>query len=204
MSWLDMLYEGGWVMVPLFICSVLGLAIIVERFWFLRRGRIMPRKVIDLLNRFSAEKDIDMLYTSCKYLSAPLTVLVREALNLRNEPKETILEHIQFVGRAQMSVMERGLTLLQVIAVVSPLLGLLGTVLGMVDIFNAVTRGGLGNPQMLAQGISKALITTVVGLIIAIPSLVAYHLYTRRVEELGMELQDLLLSFITKLKNLKK
>ncbi len=203
MSWLDMLYEGGWVMLALFICSVLGLAIIVERFWFLRRGRIMPRKVVDLLNRFSAEKDIDMLYTSCKYLSAPLTVLVREALNLRNEPKEAILEHIQFVGRTQMSVMERGLTLLQVIAVVSPLLGLLGTVLGMVDIFNAVTRGGLGNPQMLAQGISKALITTVVGLIIAIPSLVAYHLYTRRVEELGMELQDLLLSFITKLKNLK-
>jgi len=103
-----------------------------------------------------------------------------------------------------MSIMERGLTILQIIAVVSPLLGLLGTVLGMVDIFNAVTRGGLGNPQMLAQGISKALITTVVGLIIAIPSLVAYHLYIRRVEALGMELQDILLNFITRLKNLKK
>ncbi len=133
-----------------------------------------------------------------------MTALIKEAVEVRNESKEAILEHIQFVGRTQMSIMERGLTILQIIAVVSPLLGLLGTVLGMVDIFNAVTRGGLGNPQMLAQGISKALITTVVGLIIAIPSLVAYHLYIRRVEALGMELQDILLNFITRLKNLKK
>ncbi|MCX8065795.1 MAG: MotA/TolQ/ExbB proton channel family protein [Candidatus Hydrogenedentes bacterium] len=203
MSWLGMLYEGGWVMVPLALCSVLGLAIILERFFSLKRSKIFPPDVLNLLSKVTNEKDLESLYTTCKYKTAPLPVLIRESLNVRNEPKEIILEHVQFVGRTQMTNMERGLALLQIIAVVSPLLGLLGTVLGMVDIFNAVTKGGLGNPQMLAQGISKALITTVVGLIIAIPSLVAYHLYVRRVEELGMELQDILLNFIARLKSIR-
>lgn len=204
MSWLGMLYEGGWVMVPLALCSILGLAVIIERFFALRKNKILPSDILNLLNRVTTERDLESLYASCRYTYSPLAVLVRELLDVRTEPREIILEHIQFVGRTQMTVMERGLTLLQVIAVVSPLLGLLGTVLGMVDIFNVVTRGGLGNPQMLAQGISKALVTTVVGLVIAIPCLVAYHLYIRRVEELGMELQDVLLNFVAKLKSLKK
>ncbi|MDP7639362.1 MAG: MotA/TolQ/ExbB proton channel family protein, partial [Candidatus Hydrogenedentes bacterium] len=96
--------------------------------------------------------------------------------------------------------LERGLTLLEIVAGISPLIGLLGTVLGMVTVFDAITAEGIGNPQVLSNGISKALVTTVAGLCIAIPSLAFHSYFSRRVESLAMEMQDVAMGFITKVR----
>lgn len=202
MNWMHMIYQGGWVMVPLGFCSVLALAIILERLISLRKDKIMPGEIVERISNVKTEKELEILMTLCRTKRSPLNVLIEEIIRHKHEPKDTLLEHIQVVGRTQVSLLERGLTLLQIIAVISPLLGLLGTVLGMVDIFNVITVGGIGNPQMLAQGISKALITTVAGLVIAIPSLVAYHLFLRRVEELAVALNELSVSFLSKVKSI--
>ncbi len=203
-SWLNMLYEGGWVMVPLGICSILALAIICERFFVLRKTKNIPTHLVQSLSYVNTEKDLETIRSTSQRTNSPLGILITEIINLKNEPKDILTEHIYTLGRAQITNLERGLTLLEIIAMISPLLGLLGTVLGMVDIFNVITAGGLGNTQMLASGIAKALITTVVGLIIGIPSLVAYHLYIRKVEEIGIELQGIVVPFLTKVKNIVK
>jgi biopolymer transport protein ExbB len=204
MNWLNMLYEGGWVMVPLGICSVLALAIVCERLFALRKTKNIPMTLVQSLSYVNTEKDFETIRSSSQRTNSPLGILITEIINLRNEPKDVLTEHIYTLGRTQITHLERGLTLLQIIAMISPLLGLLGTVLGMVDLFNVINAGGLGNAQMLAQGISKALITTVVGLIIGIPSLVAYHLYLRKVEEIGIELQGIVIPFLTRVKNIVK
>ncbi len=201
MNWINMLYQGGWVMYPLGLCSIVAVAIILERFFALRVKRNIPENLAQLLSYPNMLKDMETVRSVAQRTNSPLGILVLEIINLRNEPKDVLVEHINTLGRTQLAYLERGLTVLQIIAVISPLLGLLGTVLGMVDIFNVITVGGIGNPQMLAQGISKALITTVVGLIVAIPSLVAYHLYMRRVEEIGIKLQELVMPFLMKIKN---
>ncbi|MGC9054955.1 MAG: MotA/TolQ/ExbB proton channel family protein, partial [Candidatus Hydrogenedens sp.] len=197
-------YQGGWVMYPLAICSVIALAIIFERFFALRMKKNIPDELTQLLSYPNMLKELETIRSLSQRKVSPLGILVSEVINLRNEPKDVLVEHINTLGRTQLSYLERGLTVLQIISVISPLLGLLGTVLGMVDIFNVITIGGLGNAQMLAQGISKALITTVAGLIIAIPSLVAYHLYSRRVEEIGIRIQELIMPFLIKLKSVEK
>lgn len=203
-SWLNMLYEGGWVMVPLGICSILALAIVCERFFALRKTKNIPANLVQSLSYVNTEKDLETIRSTSQRTNSPLGILITEIINLKNEPKDILTEHIYTLGRAQITNLERGLTLLEIIAMISPLLGLLGTVLGMVDIFNVITAGGLGNAQMLASGIAKALITTVVGLIIGIPSLVAYYLYIRKVEEIGIELQGIVIPFLTKVKNIVK
>ncbi len=203
-SWLNMLYEGGWVMVPLGICSILALAIVCERFFALRKTKNIPVNLVQSLSYVNTEKDLETIRSTSQRANSPLGILITEIINLKNEPKDILTEHIYTLGRAQITNLERGLTLLEIIAMISPLLGLLGTVLGMVDIFNVITAGGLGNAQMLASGIAKALITTVVGLIIGIPSLVAYYLYIRKVEEIGIELQGIVIPFLTKVKNIVK
>ncbi len=204
MNWINMLYQGGWVMFPLGICSVIALAIILERLFALRITRNVPENLVQLLSHPNMLKELETIRSIAHRNNSLLGTLVLEIINLRNEPKEVLVEHINTLGRTQLSYLERGLTVLQIIAVISPLLGLLGTVLGMVDIFNVITIGGIGNAQMLAQGISKALITTVVGLIVAIPSLVAYHLYWRRVEEIGIKIQELIMPFLMKVKSIEK
>lgn len=204
MNWINMLYQGGWVMFPLGICSVIALAIILERFFALRMKKNVPENLAHLLSYPNMLKELETIRSVSQRNVSPLSTLVNEIVNLRNEPKDVLVEHINTLGRTQLTYLERGLTILQIISVISPLLGLLGTVLGMVDIFNVITIGGIGNAQMLAQGISKALITTVVGLIIAIPSLVAYHLYSRRVEEIGIKIQELVMPFLMKVKSIEK
>lgn len=204
MNWLDMIYQGGWVMFPLGLCSIIALAIIFERFFALRMKKNIPENLAQLLSYPNMFKELETIRSVSKQNVSPLGILVNEIINLRSEPKDVLVEHINTLGRTQLTYLERGLTVLQIISVISPLLGLLGTVLGMVDIFNVITIGGIGNAQMLAQGISKALITTVVGLVIAIPSLVAYHLYLRRIEEIGIKIQELIMPFLMKVKSIDK
>lgn len=195
----EFLYQGGWPMIPLFICSLAGVAVIIERFIALRTGRVINPHVVDVLDLFDGPSSIATSHHVCQHAGGAFARIVEEVLNARRVDRAHMVETMQATGRREVGGLERGLTLLEIVANVSPLIGLLGTVLGMVTVFDAITAEGMGNPQVLSSGISKALITTVAGLCVAIPALSFHSYFTKRVETLAIEMQDLVTGFISKL-----
>jgi biopolymer transport protein ExbB len=196
---LFMLKQGGWTMLPLFICSIIALTIIIERALALRWKNVIDPKVLRILSDYEGEAAAQACMNACQRCSGAYAQLVVEVLKSRNLDFEHWVENMHAAGRAQVIRLERGLTTLEIIGGISPLLGLLGTVLGMMDMFNAISIAGLGNPQILSDGIAKALITTMGGLVIAIPAVAFHSLFAKRVEELATEMQDQAMALIHKL-----
>lgn len=180
----EIIQSGGILMWPLILCSVLALAITAERFWTLRRNQIAPA---DLLSRVWGWMKNDQLNASrLKELreSSPLgRVLTAGLINARHG-RDLMKESIQEAASVEVHYMERYLNALGTIAGVSPLIGLLGTVFGMIEVFNQIVLQGTGNAGAFAGGISEALVTTAAGLMVAIPALVAHRILTRRVDEI--------------------
>lgn len=180
----ELVKEGGWVMLPIILSSVAAMAIIVERTWSLRRERICPRHLVENIWQWAKGGNLDIQRISALRAGSPLgQILAAGLMNLRHS-REVMKESIEEAGRHVVLEMERYLNSLGTIAAVTPLLGLYGTVLGMIKIFSSISDSGVGNPAVLAGGISQALITTVAGLTVAIPSLMAHRFFQRRVDEL--------------------
>jgi len=201
MSPTELLLIGGWPMILLGVCSVVGLAIIFERAVALRRGAVIPRDVLETTERFSGPADADTALAAVQRCRGAYARIIEELLRKRDLDHAQAVETMRAVGRTQVGGLERGLAILEIVAAISPLIGLLGTVLGMVTVFNAITAEGLGNPQILSDGISEALITTVGGLTVAIPALAAHAILSRRVEALAIEMQDRATSFLVLLQS---
>lgn len=195
----ELLKQGGWTMLPLAICSVAAGAIIIERAFALRRRCVLDARVLHAIEAYAEGAPPETVAAACVARKGPLARIILEALRTRNLDYHQAIEKMHAMGRIQVGYLERGLTVLEIIAAVSPLLGLLGTVLGMVTVFNAISATGLGDPNVLSAGISKALITTVAGLCIAIPALAFHSLYMKRVEDLATEMQDRATEFIVRL-----
>lgn len=193
---LQMLKQGGWTMAPLALCSIVALTIIIERATVLRHARILRPNLLDAVRTYAGDTSVDAAMRLFRHTPGPLARILEEVLESRTMQYQQAMEKMLAAGRAQVGRLERGLTLLEIIAGVSPLLGLLGTVLGMVTVFNAITAQGLGDPHVLSDGIAKALITTVAGLCVAIPSLAFHSLYTKRADELAMEMQNVATEFL--------
>ena len=171
-------------MLPIILCSVAAMAIIVERVWSLRRQRICPRHLVEQIWQWAKSGHLDVARVSTLRAGSPLgQVLAAGLMNLQHS-REIMKESIEEAGRHVVLELERYLNSLGTIAAVTPLLGLYGTVLGMIKIFSSISGSGVGNPAVLAGGISQALITTVAGLTVAIPSLMAHRFFQRRVDEL--------------------
>jgi biopolymer transport protein ExbB len=200
----EMLRAGGWIMFPLAVCSLTGLAIIIERFIALRRQVVIDPTVLQLVSEYSETTSPEKAMALCRRARGPFARLVEEVIRGRRLDHVQALEMMHATGRSQVGTLERGLTLLEIIANVSPLLGLLGTVLGMVAVFDAITTEGLGNPQVLSDGISKALVTTVAGLCVAIPALACHSWFSRRVDDLATEMQDRATGLVAKLQGLRQ
>ncbi len=180
----ELVREGGWVMLPIILCSVAAMAIIVERVWSLRRQRICPRRLVEQIWQWAKSGHLDVARVSALRAGSPLgQVLAAGLMNLQHS-REVMKESIEEAGRHVVLELEKYLNTLGTIAAVTPLLGLYGTVLGMIKIFSAISSSGVGNPAVLAGGISEALFTTVAGLTVAIPSLMAHRYFQRRVDEL--------------------
>ena len=180
----ELVREGGWVMLPIILCSVAAMAIIVERVWSLRRQRICPRRLVEQIWQWAKSGHLDVARVSALRAGSPLgQVLAAGLMNLQHS-REVMKESIEEAGRHVVLELEKYLNTLGTIAAVTPLLGLYGTVLGMIKIFSAISTSGVGNPAVLAGGISEALFTTVAGLTVAIPSLMAHRYFQRRVDEL--------------------
>jgi biopolymer transport protein ExbB len=190
---LDLLKAGGWLMVPILLCSVGALAIVLERSWSLRRKRIMPDGLVMQIWQLQRRNALDDEQIETIREGSALGRMLAAGLVNRCHSREVMKEAIQDTGRHVVSGMERYLSTLGTIAAVTPLLGLLGTVIGMIDVFSVIMDAGVGDPGILAGGISQALITTAAGLSVAIPTLMFHRYFLSRVDKLvvGMEEQAL-------------
>ena len=181
---LELVESGGWLMVPIILCSVVALAIVADRFWSLQIKRICPRHLVNQIWLWARNKELDAAHIASLRASSPLgRILAAGLVNLHHD-KAVMKESIEEAGRHIVLELERYLNTLGTIASITPLLGLLGTVVGMIQVFTAITTQGVGNPTVLAGGISQALLTTAAGLSVAIPSLMFYRYFRGRVEQL--------------------
>ncbi|MFP4062362.1 MAG: MotA/TolQ/ExbB proton channel family protein [Halochromatium sp.] len=190
---LELMKAGGWLMVPILLCSVAAMAIVIERFWALRRRRIMPDGLVTQIWQWQQRQQLDAERIEAIRQGSALGRMLAAGLVNRFHAREVMKEAIQDTGRHVVSAMERYLSTLGTIAAVTPLLGLLGTVIGMIDVFGVIMDVGVGDPGVLAGGISQALITTAAGLSVAIPALMFHRYFISRVDKLvvGMEEQAL-------------
>jgi biopolymer transport protein ExbB len=193
---LDFIRQGGPVMWPLLICSVLAVAIIAERLINLRPTKVVPEQEVGHLRTLIDGGLLEQAEDYCDRRPGPLTNIVAAALEARHESPEGIRQVVEDQGRQEIPALQRYLGVLGTVASVSPLLGLLGTVLGMIEVFRVVSAQGIGQAESLAGGISQAMITTATGLTIAIPALVAYNAFTDKANALILEMERLALAFI--------
>lgn len=183
------LQQGGWVMVPLILCSIVGVTVMIEMAIALRRRSIIPSKLVEELEAMTSPQDAPRVLERFEKANCPFANVIKVGLLNRSLPRPENQEEIILAGRQEAHRIERGLIALEIVAAIAPLLGLLGTVLGMVQVFDVVSKVGVGQASLLSAGIKKALYTTVVGLIVAIPCLVAFSCFSKRVDDLVLEIE---------------
>ena len=187
---LDLLKPGGIIMFPLLLCSVLALAIIIERFWTLRVSRLAPKSLVQGLWASIRKKELNARKIKELKEAAPLGRVLAAGLINAKHGRDIMKESIQEEASHVVHEMERFLTALGTIAVITPLIGLLGTVIGMIKVFAQLQLEGAGNAAALAGGISEALITTAAGMTIAIPALIFHRYFLRRVDEIVVDMEQ--------------
>ncbi len=180
---LEFIRAGGWLMAPIILCSVLAMAIVLERFWTLRRSKVIPIEVNKKVEAWADTSDLDYNHLMQLRNGSPLGEVLAAALLNRHRSREIIKEAVEESGRHVIHELQRFLNTLGTIADVAPLLGLLGTVVGMIKVFAAIVTFGVGNANELAGGISQALTTTAAGLGVAIPSVFFYRYFRGRIAE---------------------
>ncbi|MDQ3510333.1 MAG: MotA/TolQ/ExbB proton channel family protein [Pseudomonadota bacterium] len=180
---LELVKAGGWPMIPLLLLTVLALAIILERAWTLRRTVVLPPGLGGEVRAWASRGKLDPAHIDSLRETSPLGALLAAALDVRHRSREEIRERIEDVGRHLVHRMERYLNTLGTIAAAGPLLGLFGTVVGMIQMFLGIMDHGIGDVNQLAGGIGKALVCTATGMIVAIPALMAHRWFRGRVAE---------------------
>ena len=184
------------VYIMLIVTSVVGLTFIVERGLALRWKRVLPPEIESAVESCQTREDVPMLKRVCEQRASPLGRLLLLAINRLNWPKEENVDALQTRARHEIVKLERGLVVLEIIVGIAPLLGLVGTILGMMTTFSDVGQAGLNDASKLAQGISLILQATLIGLLIAIPALIAWSYYTKKVEILAVEMETLCDEFV--------
>jgi biopolymer transport protein ExbB len=181
--------KSGPVFYALAFCSLIATVVIIERLITLRRSRILPRQILDIIDAIQPGKDLGMAIEICRRNPGILSDVLRAGLENAHQKWEVMRDAVIDAGREKTPVIERHLFWLQTVAQASPLLGLLGTVFGMIKMFEAVSLAGLGDPQVLSKGISQAMLTTAEGLSIGIPALVMYNYLNARSEQMIAEVE---------------
>lgn len=196
----DWVVKGGPVMIPIGLCSLLAFAIVVERLVTLRRNTIIPPDFVEGLRREldSGDDGRERAIKYCSSRNTPLGDIFVTGIKRLREPIDLLERHIQDAGQRAVAVLRRRLRVLTLIASLSPLLGLLGTIFGMIEAFQtvAVSQEALGKTEMLASGIYQAMITTAAGLIVAIPVIVCYHWICGKIDGLVEEMDRVVIDFV--------
>ncbi len=196
---LEVIDRGGVVMYPLLICSLIALTIIIERLVNLRVSKVLKQSNIEPVTIMVEGGMIEKALEACKKTPSIFNNIIRAGLEHRDLSREEVKEAIADAGRHETPKLQRYLTTLGTIVGISPLLGLLGTVVGMIKVFKVISEVGAGQAGALSAGIAEALITTVTGLSIAIPSLVMYNYFQKKAEEIVIDLEGHSLKIIRKL-----
>jgi biopolymer transport protein ExbB len=186
----ELIKSGGWLMLPILLASTLALAICLERAWTLRTSRVAPPDLLARVWQWIKSNQLDAAKLKELRESSPLGEILAAGLLNSKHGREIMKESIEEAASHVIHGLERYLSLLGTIAVISPLLGLLGTVVGIIEAFMAVTATGLNDPALLAGGISKALITTAGGLVVAIPAMVMHRYFTRHITSVAVEMEQ--------------
>ena len=186
----ELISSGGWLMVPIILCSVISVAIIIERLWTLKKDHVAPTHlVVDIEHLLEQQELTEDRLEELEHSSYRGRMLV-SGLCVSNQTPAEIRRSIEEAGRHVVHELEKYLNALGTIAAITPLLGLLGTVIGMIKVFAAITAVGVGNPQILAGGISEALITTAAGLFVGIPSLMFHRYFKGKINELTVDMEQ--------------
>lgn len=187
---LELIKAGGLLMWPIILCSIIAMAIIGERFWSLREVKIVPKNLVAKVWQWQKVGHLDKKRIQDLRDSSPLGMVLAAGLINRNHSREIMKESIEETGRHVAHDLERFLNTLGTIASISPLLGLLGTVIGMIKVFTVITSLGVGDPSILSEGISEALITTAAGLSVAIPSLMFHRFFRGKIDGLIITMEQ--------------
>lgn len=185
----EILKAGGWGMVPILACSAVGLAIVLERFWTLRRSAVLPPGLGEQVRSWAHSQQLNPSHIQALRENSPLGELLAGALDVRNRSRVEIKERIEDTGRHVVHDLERYLNSLGTIALIGPLLGLLGTVLGLIRMFLAVMVSGVGDPMKMAGGIGEALVCTASGLVVAIPAYILHRYFRSRVRSYVVQME---------------
>ncbi len=186
----ELFRAGGWVMWPILLCSVAALAIIGERLWSLQKKFVAPPNLLAQVQQWLARKELDEQRLSLLRDSSPLGRILAAGLVNRKHSRDIIKEAIEDSGRHVAPELERYLRTLGTIAAIAPFLGLLGTVLGMIEMFSGIGSRGVGDPSIVANGIAQALVATASGLGVAIPAVMFYRYFRGRVEGLLIDMEQ--------------
>jgi len=186
----EIIRSGGWLMLPIILSSVLAIAIIIERFWTLSSARITPKHVLAQVWTWIKNNQLDSGKLRELRVSSPLGQILAAGLLNSKYGRAAMMESIEQTASQVVHDMERYLNTLGTIAAITPLLGLLGTVVGMIRVFSEIMLQGTGNANALAGGISEALISTAAGLSVAIPTYMFYRYFTRKVDSLVLNLEQ--------------
>ena len=200
---IDLIVKGGVVMYPIILCSIIALAVLLERLWVLRRKRIIPSKFIGDVEGLIKRRRISEALSLCNSNDSSIAKIFFSGLKNSGRGMWLVKEAIEERGGREGIILEKNVGILSTIANLTPLLGLLGTVSGMIKTFKVISHGG-GNPSLLAGGIAEALITTAAGLCVAIPVLVCYRLLKDKVESLIFEMEENSIKIIEILENSSK
>ncbi len=186
---LELLMAGGWAMVPIVACSVLVVGIVVERFWSLRRKAVCPAELGAEVRTWAVNRRLDAAHLDALEKNSPLGAVLAGALRVRHQGRDAVRERVEDVGRQVMHELERFLITLGTIALIGPLLGLVGTVIGLIRMFLAILDHGVGDAQYMAGGIGEALICTAAGLVVAIPAYIFHRMFRSRVASYGVQME---------------
>jgi biopolymer transport protein ExbB len=186
----DVLAAGGWLMIPIVLCSIAVIAISAERYWTLDPGKIAPRQLLAQVWGWIKNNQLDAGKLRELKQSSQLGKILAAGLSNSRHGREVMKDSIQEAASQVIHEMERYITPLGTIAAVAPLLGLLGTVIGMIKVFTAIMLQGTGNAGVLAGGISEALITTAAGLCVAIPAMIFHRFFLRRIDTIVVTMEE--------------
>jgi biopolymer transport protein ExbB len=182
--------QGGPVMVPIIACSIVAFAVAVERFLTLRRARINTQEFMETIRTVLRQNNVPEAIRLCEKTPGPIARILKAGMLKHGRRRRDIREAIEDAGQLEIPRLERYLGVLATVASVSPLLGLLGTVAGMIKAFNQIqAKMGVVNPSDLAEGIGNALVTTAAGLVVAIPTLVLYNYFVAKVDNMILDME---------------
>jgi biopolymer transport protein ExbB len=189
--------RGGPIMYPILACSIIALAVFLERLAFLRRKHLVPERFVRAVTRAWQGGELEVAWRLCHQQDTPLAHILQAGLRKIKEGPQEIERAMEITGSHEASVLEANLRFLGAISNIAPMLGFLGTVTGLITAFNVIAVQGTGDPKLMADGVSEALITTEFGLFVGIPALGAYHLLRAKVDRLLHEMEAITIELMS-------